>query len=91
MVPDIRLFGLFKFALRWIPKRVVLQLNEEGPTVDTIYSPQSHVDENRVALHPSPQKCKVEVRIFPVILFAPRILFPTLHLGAGGSCNEWGE
>ena len=49
MVPDIRLFGLFKFALCWIPKPVVLHLNEEGPTVDTIYSPHS--------LHepPSPQ------------------------------------
>ena len=41
MVPDIRLFGLFKFALCWIPKPGVLHLNEEGPTVDTIYSPHS--------------------------------------------------
>ena len=59
--------------------------------VDTIYSPQSHVDENRVALHPSPHKCKVEVRIFcPVILFAPHILFPTLHLGGRGFMQSVG-
>ena len=41
MVPDIRLFGLFKFALCWIPKPGVLHLNEGGPTVDTIYFPHS--------------------------------------------------